>query len=603
MDKISEQLIQLSDKLDKAGKIKCANAIDGLLEHQSLTKVAQYVGVIGYVLKQNRAMGNCIRKKRVADTGSMQEVVLGCLKEYQDGQQYSNTEWVSKYAQIVQQFPDEFASSHIDFLESMAEENNIVQHVARVKQAQTILANEGEQNVVINQIAFDLESLDRILKEGDADPSPFKVAAPQSPRSRWSRFWSPSWSRGGKDKDTQFEMDAVLDSLMDIQGDVQQIRGGISQMRYYSRSIQDPTIQQSLQSLSDTNWEQTTKGIYALQQALGSFQQNNIEDKVALDQAQELVQISSQIEENVEQVFEEIKNVQKNMYNLRRRDPVKGRGSLKSATEEYADLARSLDRLYINPLEERALHYSLKLHGRLEDTLNERAGAPDRSFDEWVNAPSSELGNSRFNGPEFSSTDFSSTNPDSMSPSMTMQQPASDIENSLMQMVDDPNVLSAFVKWLEGMNSMRAMGPPGSTSKKTPEAGLAIGSLLSILKEKQDNSNISNVVQTTNDSTGMLPVNPPNTPAPPQVVNLDPDSSFENDNNDSLNLLLEKQDNALKTPISGSTLQKLTKIADVLNEWDGDLAELLREYIKEEEDNLPEFPSVSSIIKDQEVSI
>ncbi len=413
MEKISEQLIQLSDKLDKAGKTKCANAIDTLIEHQSLTKVAQYVGVIGYVLRQNRAMGNCIRKKRASSSGSMQEVVLGCLKEYQDGHQYHDTEWASKYAQVVQQFPDQFSTSHIDFLEALAEENNITQHIARVKQAQSMLREEKEQDTFINQIAFDLESLDRVLKEGDADHRPFKLAAPQSPRSRWSRFWSPSWSRGGKDKDAQFEMDAVLESLMNIQGDIQQIRGGISQMRYYSRAMQDPTILQELQSLSDTNWEQTTSGIHKLQQALGTFQQSDPTDGTALN----LVQVTSQVEENIEQVFDEIKNVQQNMYNLRLRDPVKGRGSLKSATEEYGDLARTLDRLYINPLDERALHYSLKLHGRLEDTLNERAGAQDPSFNEWVNAPESELGQGRFNpGMEQPNREEPGT-----FPSMTMQ--------------------------------------------------------------------------------------------------------------------------------------------------------------------------------------
>lgn len=591
MEKISEQLVQLSDKLDKAGKTKCANAIDGLIEHQSLTKVAQYVGVIGYVLKQNRAMGNCIRKKRVSSTGSMQEVVLGCLKEYQDGQDYHNTEWVSKYAQVIQQFPEQFASVHIDFLEILAEENNITQHIARVKQAQTMLRQEKEQSDVINQIAFDLESLDRVLKEGDADPRPFKVAAPQSPRSRWSRFWSPSWSRGGKDKDTQFEMDAVLDSLMNIQGDVQQIRGGISQLRYQSRATQDPTIQQSLQALSDTNWEQTTSGIHNLQQALGVLQRNDPANGIALN----LVQTTSQIEENIEQVFDEIKSVQQNMYNLRLRDPVKGRGSLKSATEEYGDLARTLDRLYINPLDERALHYSLKLHGRLEDTLNERAGAQDPSFNEWVNAPGSELGSGRFNPstPSGGDSHVPVSNP-AANPSMTMQTPsASDIETSLLQMTNDPNVLAVFVNWLEQM----------STTPKTPESGQAITRLYDSFKEKQDalqgsapTQSQPNVVQTENAA-------PVESVAQPTARDLlasarDPNKPWQTSDLVHLKRLL----NQGNTGITASDLQKLVKIADVLNDWDSDLAELLRDYIEEEEDLLPDFPSTSSIIKEQQGS-
>ena len=575
MDKISEQLIQLSDKLDKAGKTKCANAIDGLIEHQSLAKVAQYVGVIGYVLKQNRAMGNCIRKKRASSTGSMQEVVLGCLKEYQDGQQYDNNEWTSKYAQVVQQFPDQFTTSHIDFLETLAEENGIIQHIARVKQAQTMLTQNNEQNDCINQIAFDLESLERVLKEGDGDHRPFKLAAPQSPRSRWSRFWSPSWSRGGKDKDTQFEMDAVLESLMNIQGDIQQIRGGISQMRYHSGVVQDPNIQQRLQALSDTNWEQTINGIRDIQQSLGTLQQSNPADETALS----LVQASSQIEENIEQVFEEIRNVQQNMYNLRLRDPVKGRGNLKSATEEYADLSRALDRLYANPLDERSLHYSLKLHGRLEDTLNERAGAQDPSYDEWINAPGSELGGQQY------TPGAPNVNPPATSPSMTMD--TSPILDNLTKITDDPDTLSLFVEWLRNMQGV----------SMPPETKEAIRYLHDSLQEKQE-SNIaapaqpqSNVVQTGN-------VESAEDMAKPSVGDLlamaaDPNVDWD----DSFLSNLEGLINPGKQAFSR---QKLVKVADVLDDWNSDLSELLREYITKEEDHLPEFPSTSSIIKEKE---
>lgn len=578
MDKISEQLIQLSDKLDKAGKTKCSNVVDELIEYKSLIKVAQYVGIIGYVLKQNRAMGNCIRKKRVSSTGSMQEVVLGCLKEYQDGQQYDNNEWTSKYAQVVKQCPDQFLSVHIDFLESLAEENNISQHIARIKQAQKILIQEEERNDLINQIAFDLESLERVL-EGDAAHRPFKVAAPMSPRSRWSRFWSPSWSRGGKDKDTQFEMDAVVESLVNIQGDIQQIRSGISQMRYQSRAMQNPTIQQHIQAFSDTNWEQTTNGMQNLNQALTILQQDDPSNGTIF----RLVQILNQIEENVEQVFDEIRSVQQNMYNLRLRDPVKGRGSLKSATEEYADLARALDRLYINPLDERALHYSLKLHGRLEDTLNERSGVQDPSYNEWINAPESELGRGRYSPgvtPDVAPGISSLTQP-----SMTME--SSPIGDNLQQMTNDPNVLSVFVDWLQQMTTY---------SPKSPETTQAIHHLLGLLQEKQDDlsraypEQSSNVVQTGN-------VGPTENAAVPTRAELV--AAAADPNTDWLRSILPYLDNPKTTAFS---LQKLTKIADVLNDWNGDLAELLREYIQEEEDRLPEFPSISSIIKEKEAS-
>lgn len=68
---LSEYLANLADRLDRDGKIKSANAVDNLLQNGSLEKVAQYVGAIGYVLKQERAMANCIRQKRVSSSGPM----------------------------------------------------------------------------------------------------------------------------------------------------------------------------------------------------------------------------------------------------------------------------------------------------------------------------------------------------------------------------------------------------------------------------------------------------------------------------------------------------------------------------------------------------
>ena len=583
MDKISEQLIQLSDTLDKAGKTKCANVIDELIEHKSLMKVAQYVGVIGYVLKQNRAMGNCIRKKRVSSTASMQEVVLGCLSEYQDGQQYGNNEWTSKYAQVIKECPEDFDPSFArHFLEALADENQMSDHISNVKEAQKILQSLhddalNDKGYALHQVVADLCDLEKVLKEGDADHRPFRVAAPPSGRGNWSRFWSPSWSRRGKDKDTQFEMDAVIESLMNIQGNVQQIRSGISQLLYQSRAVQDPKIQQYIQSLSDTNWGETTKGIHILNQGLSDLWMRDP------NSAEELNSISKQIEGNVNQVFTNIKEVQDNMYNLRLRDPVKGRGSLKSATEEYADLARALDRLYINPLDERALHYSLKLHGRLEDTLNERAGAQDPGYNEWINSPGSELGMGR----RFPGTP--SNGPATLGPGVgSPLQPSPETENALQQMTNDENVLAMFVNFLSHMLLQ-------SKSSKSHEA---IRELHDLFKEKQEN--LSNEQPQTTAQ--------PEAPGQPGNVVQTGDEAVDRYNDPNRQGLMgmvpfmSNEPGENPNAVTGSTLQKLTKVADVLNDWNGDLAELLREYIADEEDRLPEFPSTSSIIKEHEAS-
>ena len=136
---LTTYLITLADKFDKEGNTTCADAVDRLLlKTASLEKVAQYVGAIGYVLKQNRAMMNCIRKKRVASKGSMQDVVMSCLKEYQDGQDYHDTQWTSKYAEIISQKPNLFKTCHLSFLHDLGTAWDIETHINNVRTAAQI---------------------------------------------------------------------------------------------------------------------------------------------------------------------------------------------------------------------------------------------------------------------------------------------------------------------------------------------------------------------------------------------------------------------------------------------------------------------------------
>lgn len=153
----------MADRLDASGYPDCANCIDAALENKSLTKVAQYVGAIGYVLKQNRALGNCIRKKRVANSGPMQEVVLDCLKEYQDGQDYHDTEWTSKYAQVIQQKPECFDGSCREYIKAISELNNIESHVNMVRLAQNKLNEFGQQDTYLDQLLEHYDSLESLV--------------------------------------------------------------------------------------------------------------------------------------------------------------------------------------------------------------------------------------------------------------------------------------------------------------------------------------------------------------------------------------------------------------------------------------------------------
>jgi len=161
----NNHLIKLADNLDKNQKSASADAVDNLIKQNSLNKVAQYVGAIGYVLKQERAMSNCIRRKRVANSGSMQEVVLGCLKEYQDGQDYHDTEWTSKYAQLVKKLPDKFSDIHVNFLHKIADQNNMSQHIYNIESTADSLKKDGVNDDYINNILSHVYELEFILSK------------------------------------------------------------------------------------------------------------------------------------------------------------------------------------------------------------------------------------------------------------------------------------------------------------------------------------------------------------------------------------------------------------------------------------------------------
>lgn len=150
MSDLIQHLVTLANDLDNNNKFASADVVDNLLTSGSLVKVAQYVGVIGYVLKQNRAMGNCIRKKRASSDGPMQEVIMDCIKEYQDGQDYDDNEWTSKYAQVIQQVPSKNTFS--DFLNILGKENEISKHAKTVVEAHTKLASENIQDNIINDL-------------------------------------------------------------------------------------------------------------------------------------------------------------------------------------------------------------------------------------------------------------------------------------------------------------------------------------------------------------------------------------------------------------------------------------------------------------------
>jgi len=93
-----EYLLSLADQCDNLGFHKIADDLDDLIRTGSFTKVAQYVGFMGYIHRSIRNIQNCQRRKGAESSRPRQEIVLECLKEYQDGiSNFYDDKWV-RYA-------------------------------------------------------------------------------------------------------------------------------------------------------------------------------------------------------------------------------------------------------------------------------------------------------------------------------------------------------------------------------------------------------------------------------------------------------------------------------------------------------------------------
>jgi hypothetical protein len=571
-------LLELSDSLDKAKNIKCADTVDKLIQSQSLTKMAQYVGIIGYVLKQNRAMGNCIRKKRVASNESMQEVVLGCLKEYQDGQAYGANDWTAKYAQVIEHDPESFDRSHTDMLRVIADENRLEDAMKQIEEAHKQLTASNVKDELITAAVEDIGKLRDLLGEGDAVHRPFKVAAPiegydPEQRSRWSRFWSPSWTRRGKDKDAQYEMDNVIESIMNISSSIQQIKSNISRLRHTGRTVPYRNLLENINSLSTTNWNETIPRMQNISQLLDAQWESDPNNP----ELYQVAEVLSDLNTNVQNVYNQISRVQRNMYNLRLRDAVKGRGKLPSATDEYADLDRALDRLYSNPLDEKALYYSQKLHGALENALNMRSTASDPDYAEWADQPTTPLSEV----PGVDTTDFGAVDqglsfedPSGQSPEAIAQS----IAANLIRMVTDDqgtvdtNAIQRFVGLLSSI----------LPTDITPESRESLNILVDELRQQ---------------STGGGPLQPP----PSESVHTPERRSTPHDPA-TFDIKNWRNTDFRGNPTAHTDIKTLKKMADAIEPLDADLMKLLSEYLQDAEETLPDFPETCSILKDEATS-
>lgn len=162
---MNEILLKLANTLDKLGLLKKADQIDKIIKTASIEKVSQYVGVVGYVLKQQRCMQNCVRRKRVEKKGSMQEIILECLKEYQDGQDYHNTEWAEKYANLLLKYPTSLNKVSNLYIKELYRINDIDTHLNNLKLASSIIRENGLDDSLVSDLIEDVSILENINNE------------------------------------------------------------------------------------------------------------------------------------------------------------------------------------------------------------------------------------------------------------------------------------------------------------------------------------------------------------------------------------------------------------------------------------------------------
>jgi len=99
MENIKNKLTKIASNLESKGLSKSSLVIKDAIKTASEYKMAQYVGVQGYWLKNRRCWDNCYRNKRTSkpDT-SAQEVWMECWDEYKDSINNSDSGW-EKYAE------------------------------------------------------------------------------------------------------------------------------------------------------------------------------------------------------------------------------------------------------------------------------------------------------------------------------------------------------------------------------------------------------------------------------------------------------------------------------------------------------------------------
>ncbi len=625
MDDITQHLIDLSDRLDKQNKIVCADSVDKLVNTGALQKVAQYVGAIGYVLKQNRAMANCIRKKRVASNTSMQEVVMDCLKEYQDGQNYHDTEWTSKYAQVITDSPDQFGEAHFHFLRSLSESNNISEDISNVRTVMDVLNKNGEEDELVSKIMSHVDILENMLEKEGSSLYPFKFAAPESQRKWWQRLFSPSekhwwapqkWTERGEEADASLEMGKALEQIMSIVRQSQEIRNNVDQLQNQSTSPSQYDLSEQINQLDSSNWN----NIAYITNKLRSDIRNTLQNMQLFDDYMNNVYyMVSKIMKSVDKIQADISSLQENMANLRQRAPILGREeglteqpnqrAIASPSQEFGVLDRVLNKLYANPLDEESQWYAQRAHSKLHDRLRFVGQGDDELTDNW-------LGREQQTIPDAASSEVTSP-VETTAPTETVNPDDPRIQNAVESLSNkyDPKQVAEILSTI--------IVDSGIDFNMPSQQNLEILKLIrDMLVQKQAIPHSGSPIG-TQSLTAPSPTTDIPSPRPAETQPLTPPSSSiphsgspietqpltapvpktRKKNGPSFWGNIAKEFDEQQRRKHMSTSHMLVKIANELDKVDEDLGDIVDKFMEEHEDDLsklPDFPEFGVLVTKSE---
>lgn len=108
MKNTNDKLVKIASTLEEKGLKKSSSIVRDAALALSNFKMAQYVGVQGYWLKNRRCWDNCYRHKRTTQPNTAaQEVWMECWDEYKDSINNSKSTW-AKYASVKKAGDDDW---------------------------------------------------------------------------------------------------------------------------------------------------------------------------------------------------------------------------------------------------------------------------------------------------------------------------------------------------------------------------------------------------------------------------------------------------------------------------------------------------------------